>query len=156
MAPTFTLSWVLRVLKSNLALQGVGWKMFSIRKRLKNTDILDLPIPRSTDRRRKWQPTPVFLPGESQGWGSLVGCTQSRTRLKRLSSSRPTDHPTGKLQVDNLSCTQSFQFFFSFFFFFFFQYFIDSRPKKCLRLNTFNMEDRETKTNRIKQPGRNR
>ena len=23
--------------------------------------------------RRKWQPTPVFLPGESQGWGSLVG-----------------------------------------------------------------------------------
>ena len=24
--------------------------------------------------RRKWQPTPVFLPGESQGWGSLMGC----------------------------------------------------------------------------------
>ena len=24
--------------------------------------------------RRKWHPTPVFLPGESQGWGSLVGC----------------------------------------------------------------------------------
>ena len=24
--------------------------------------------------RRKWQPTPVFLPGESQGWGSPVGC----------------------------------------------------------------------------------
>ena len=24
--------------------------------------------------RSKWQPTPVFLPGESQGWGSLVGC----------------------------------------------------------------------------------
>ena len=24
--------------------------------------------------RRKWQPTPVFLPGESQGWGSLVDC----------------------------------------------------------------------------------
>ena len=23
---------------------------------------------------RKWQPTPVFLPGESQGRGSLVGC----------------------------------------------------------------------------------
>ena len=41
--------------------------------------------------RRKWQPTPVFLPGESQGQGSLVGChlwvAQSRTRLKRLSSS---------------------------------------------------------------------
>ena len=24
--------------------------------------------------RRKWQHTPVFLPGESQGRGSLVGC----------------------------------------------------------------------------------
>ena len=24
--------------------------------------------------RRKWQPTPAFLPGESQGWRSLVGC----------------------------------------------------------------------------------
>ena len=24
--------------------------------------------------RRKWQPTPVFVPGESQGQGSLVGC----------------------------------------------------------------------------------
>ena len=41
--------------------------------------------------RRKWQPTPVFLPGESQGWGrwwaAIYGVTQSRTRLKRLSSS---------------------------------------------------------------------
>ena len=26
-------------------------------------------------RRRKWQATPVFLPGESQGWGSLIGCS---------------------------------------------------------------------------------
>ena len=25
--------------------------------------------------RRKWQPTPVFLPGESQGWQSPVGCS---------------------------------------------------------------------------------
>ena len=24
--------------------------------------------------RRKWQPTPLFLPGESRGQGSLVGC----------------------------------------------------------------------------------
>ena len=27
-----------------------------------------------THWRRQWQPTPVFLPGESLGWGSLVGC----------------------------------------------------------------------------------
>ena len=41
--------------------------------------------------RRKWQPDPVSLPGESQGWWSLMGCShgvaQSRTRLKQLSSS---------------------------------------------------------------------
>ena len=27
-----------------------------------------------THWRRQWQPTPVFLPGESQGRTSLVGC----------------------------------------------------------------------------------
>ena len=41
--------------------------------------------------RRKWQPTPVFLPGESQGrgawWAAIYGVAQSRTRLKWLSSS---------------------------------------------------------------------
>ena len=40
--------------------------------------------------RRKWQPTPVFLPGESQGWGSLVaaiyGVAQSRTRMNDLAA----------------------------------------------------------------------
>ena len=40
--------------------------------------------------RRKWQPTPAFLPGESQGrgawWAAICGVTQSRTRLKWLSS----------------------------------------------------------------------
>ena len=41
--------------------------------------------------RRKWQPTPVFLPGESQDggawWAAVYGVSQSRTRLKQLSSS---------------------------------------------------------------------
>ena len=36
--------------------------------------------------RRKWQPTPVFLPGESQGpgawWATIYGVAQSQTRLK--------------------------------------------------------------------------
>ena len=36
--------------------------------------------------RRKWQPASVFLPGESQGWGSLVGC-----RLWGLSESDTTE-----------------------------------------------------------------
>ena len=41
--------------------------------------------------RRKWQPTPVFLPGESQRreawWAAVYGVAQSQTRLQRLSSS---------------------------------------------------------------------
>ena len=36
--------------------------------------------------RRKWHPTPVFLPGESQGqrslWAAVYGVTQSRTQLR--------------------------------------------------------------------------
>ena len=40
--------------------------------------------------RRKWQPTPVFLPGESQGrgdwWAAIYGVAQSWIRLKQLSS----------------------------------------------------------------------
>ena len=38
--------------------------------------------------RRTWQPTPVFLPGESQGQRSLAG-SQSWTRLKWLSTALP-------------------------------------------------------------------
>ena len=40
--------------------------------------------------RRKWQPTPVFLPGESQGrrawWAAVYGVAQSRTRLSDLAA----------------------------------------------------------------------
>ena len=46
--------------------------------------------------RRNWQPTPVFLLGESQGWGSLVGChLWGQTRLKRLSNSRSLNNGLG-------------------------------------------------------------
>ena len=54
--------------------------------------------------RRKWHPTPVFFPGESQGrgawWAAVYGVTQSQTRLKRLSS---RDFPGGPA-VKNPSC----------------------------------------------------
>ena len=42
--------------------------------------------------RRKWQPTPVFLPGESQGWGSLLGC-----------------HLWGRTELDTTEVTQQQQ-----------------------------------------------
>ena len=41
--------------------------------------------------RRTWQPTPVFLPAESQGqrtwWAAVYGVAQSWQQLKHLSSS---------------------------------------------------------------------
>ena len=66
--------------------------------------------------RRKWQPTPVFLPGESQGRGEPGGLlslgSQSRTRLKRLSSSSSIVHgasksPTGLSDFHFLSLSLS-------------------------------------------------
>ena len=53
--------------------------------------------------RRKWQPTPVFLPGEFQWRGSLVGChlwvAQSRTRLKQLRGSSSSFPVTVGVQI---------------------------------------------------------
>ena len=52
--------------------------------------------------RRKWQPTSVFLPGESQGRGSLVGC-----RLWGRTESDTTD--TTKQQQQWLSFRKNWQ-----------------------------------------------
>ena len=48
--------------------------------------------------RKAWQPTPVFLPGESQGQRSLEGyrVAKSRTLLKQLSMQCPSDLKIGK------------------------------------------------------------
>ena len=44
--------------------------------------------------RRKWQPTPVFLPGESQGWGSLGGCCLSgRAESDTTEATQQQQHP---------------------------------------------------------------
>ena len=46
--------------------------------------------------RRKWQPTPVFMPGESRGreawWTAVYGVARSRTWRKRLSSSSSNNY----------------------------------------------------------------
>ena len=47
----------------------VGYEVVTSRRWL-----MGICLSLSLQRRRKWQPTPVFLPGESQGRGSLVGC----------------------------------------------------------------------------------
>ena len=58
--------------------------------------------------RRKWQPTPVFLPGESQGWGAwlaaVYGVAQSQTRLKWLSSSSSSKEKSTKSEVLRRIC----------------------------------------------------
>ena len=55
------------------------------------TRLSDFTFTFHLDALKEWQPTPVFLPGESQGggawWAAVSGVAQSQTRLKRLSSS---------------------------------------------------------------------
>ena len=58
--------------------------------------------------RRKWQPTPAFLPGESQGRGSLVGChlwgcTESDTTVILCLSHYGLF--TGKSEVTSFLCS---------------------------------------------------
>ena len=61
--------------------------------------------------RRKWQPTPAFLPGESQGWGAwwaaVYGVAQSQTRLKRLSSSSSSTSHEGSILPISFSILRS-------------------------------------------------
>ena len=47
--------------------------------------------------RRKWQPTPVFLPGESQGWWSLVGCRlwgSTESDMTEATQQQQQQHPS--------------------------------------------------------------
>ena len=77
-----TLAWKIPWMEEAGRLQSMG------SLRVRHDGATSLSLFTFVHWRRKWQPTPVFLPGESQGRGSLVGCRlQSRTRLKRLSSS---------------------------------------------------------------------
>ena len=63
-----TLAWKIPWMErpGRLQVHGVG--------RSRNDWVTSLSLFTFMHWRRKWQPTPVFLPGESQGWGSLVGC----------------------------------------------------------------------------------
>ena len=55
--------------------------------------------------RRKWQPTPVFLPGESQGQGSLVGCCLwGRTELDTTEATQQQQQLLIELYSSNMGC----------------------------------------------------
>ena len=58
--------------------------------------------------RRKWQPTPVFLPGESQGRGIV---RQSRTWLKWLSISISINSSTSNIAFSETNGLGSLGFF---------------------------------------------
>ena len=65
MAPhTSTLAWNIPWMEEPGRLQSIGsW-------RVEHDRASSLSLFTFLHWRRKWQPTPVFLPGESQGWGS--------------------------------------------------------------------------------------
>ena len=69
MAPhSSTLAWKIPWTEEPGRLQSMG------SKRVRHDWATSLSLFTFMHWRRKWQPTPVFLPGESQGWGSLLGC----------------------------------------------------------------------------------
>ena len=86
-----TLAWKIPWAEESGRLQSMG------SQRVGHDWVTSLSLFTFTHWRRKWQPTPVFLPGESQGWGAwwaaVYGVTQSLTRLKRFSSSGSSGIP---------------------------------------------------------------
>ena len=69
MAPhSSTLAWKIPWTEEPGRLQSMG------SRRVRHDWATSLSIFTFIHWRRKWQPTPVFLPGESQGRGSLVSC----------------------------------------------------------------------------------
>ena len=64
-----TLAWEIPGIEEPGGLQSVG------SRRVGHDWATSLSLFTFMHWRRKWQPTPVFLPGESQGLGSLVGCS---------------------------------------------------------------------------------
>ena len=69
MAPhSSTLAWKIPWMEEPGRLQSMEWL------RVGHDWVTSLSLFTFMHWRRKWQPTPVFLPGESQGQQSLVGC----------------------------------------------------------------------------------
>ena len=69
MAPhSSTLAWKIQWTEEPGRLQSMGLQ------RVRHDLVTSLSLFSFMHWRRKWQPTPVLLPGESQGQGSLEGC----------------------------------------------------------------------------------
>ena len=72
-----TLAWKIPWVEEPGRLQSMG------SLRVSHSRVASLSLFTVMHWRRKWQPTPVFLPGESQGrgarWAVVYGVAQSRT-----------------------------------------------------------------------------
>ena len=82
--PTSTLAWKIPWMEEPGRLRSMG------SLRVGHDWATSLSLFTFTHWRRKWQPTPVFLPGVWDGgawWAAVYGVAQSRTRLTWLSSS---------------------------------------------------------------------
>ena len=80
-----TLAWKIPWMEEPGRLQSMG------SRRVGHNWVTSLSLFTFMRWRRKWQPTPVFLPWESHDggawWAAVYGVAQSWTRLKQLSSS---------------------------------------------------------------------
>ena len=100
--PSSTLAWEIPWMEEPGRLQSMG------SLRVRHDWATSLSLFTFMHWRRKWQPTPVFLPGESQGQRSPVGCrlwghTESDTTT-RLSSSSSWDLLWAKFCPHKLMC----------------------------------------------------
>ena len=80
MAPhSSTLAWKILWMEKPGRLQSMG------SLRVRHNWVTSLSLFTFMHWRRKWQPTPVFLPGESQGWeawwAAVYGVAKSQTQL---------------------------------------------------------------------------
>ena len=65
----FVLKWIMKRLGNNLPYSELRQKI-QIPKGATSIHLHQHKL-----QRRRWHPTPVLLPGKSQGWRSLVGCS---------------------------------------------------------------------------------
>ena len=93
MAPhSSTFAWKIPWMEKSGGLQSMGLL------RVRHDSATSLSLFTFMHWRKKWQPTPVFLPGESQGRQSLVGChLWGRTELDTTEVT--SQHTTNKCET---------------------------------------------------------
>ena len=86
-----TLAWKIPWTEESGRLQSMGWLGVG------HNWATSLSLFTFMHWRRKWQPTPVFLPGESQGRGSLVGCCLQSTESDTTEATQQQQQQCGPI-----------------------------------------------------------